>query len=143
MHYYIKDLTIGGKTVRCLMRGFRESADAFKALENGNIANLFRPDDLLDEPVAFGVMAFDVRPLSPGSNGQWTDWVRNDTKGPAAFELKLVIARRDLAGRLKTAADWDGGGSSGRQLGNFSEAHLNRQIEVYGATVRFGNHDIF
>ena len=27
--YYTRDLTMGGKTVRCLMRGFRESKDTF------------------------------------------------------------------------------------------------------------------
>jgi prepilin-type N-terminal cleavage/methylation domain-containing protein len=35
VHYYIDDITIGGKTVRCLMRGFRESVETFKALESG------------------------------------------------------------------------------------------------------------
>jgi prepilin-type N-terminal cleavage/methylation domain-containing protein len=143
VHYYIKDLTIGGKTVRCLMRGFRESDDAFKALQNDNLSTLFREDEVLDEPVAFGVAAFDVRPVARQPDGKWADWAKNDLKGPDAIELKLVVARRDLAGRLKTSADWNGGGSTGRQLGTFPDAADNRQLEVYGAMIRFGNHDVF
>ena len=141
VNYYIKDLTIGGKTVRCLMRGFRESKDTFKALENDAISPLFTARDNIDEPVAFGVVSFEARPKSRNAAGAWTDWIKNDTKGPEAFDVRLVIARRDLAGRLKTSSDWDGGGAAGKALGEPAEVDRNRYLEVYGALIRFGNHE--
>lgn len=143
VNYYIKDLTIGGKTVRCLMRGFRESKDTFAALENDTVPPLFTARDAIDEPVAFGVVSFQARPKSRDAAGAWIDWVKNDTKGPEAFEVYLVIARRELAGRLKTTADWDGRGAAGKQLGEPAEADKNRYLEVYGALIRFGNHETF
>ncbi|MCU0776908.1 MAG: prepilin-type N-terminal cleavage/methylation domain-containing protein [Akkermansiaceae bacterium] len=141
VNYYIKDLTIGGKTVRCLMRGFRESRDTFQALESDTVSTLFTARDAIDEPVAFGVVSFEARPKSRDASGAWTDWVKNDLKGPEAFEVRLVIARRELAGRLKTSSDWDGGGAAGKQLGQPAALDRNRYLEVYGALIRFGNHD--
>ncbi len=141
VNYYLKDLTIGGKTVRCLMRGFRESADTFAALGNGAVSSLFAPQDGIDEPVAFGVVSFQARPKSLSPAGAWVDWVENDTTGPEAIDVRLVIARRDLAGRLKTPADWNGGGGAGKQLGPPAEADRNRDLEVYETLIRFGHHD--
>jgi len=141
VHYYIGDLSIGGKTVRCLMRGFRESVDTFDAFENDTLPSLFTQRDHIDEPIAFGVVSFQARPKSRDAQGNWTDWIQNDDRGPEAFDVRLVIARRDLAGRLKTAADWNGGGSGGKQLGNPAEADRNANLEVYGALIRFGKHE--
>lgn len=143
VNYYIEDLIIGGKTVRCLMRGFRESADTFAALENNTLATLFMPQASIDEPVAFGVVSFEARPKSRDANGKWIDWVKNDAKGPEALDIRLVIARRDLAGRLKTPADWDGGGTTGKQPGSSAQKDRNPDLEVYGALIRFGNHGNF
>ena len=140
VNYYVKDLTIGGKTVRCLMRGFRESGDTFKALRDDTAAPLFAGNASLDEPVAFGVVSFEARPTSLDASGKWTGWVENDTTGPAAFEVKLVLARRDLAGKLKLSGDWDGGGRAGNLLGKAAMADRNRNLEVYATTLRFGNH---
>jgi hypothetical protein len=137
VHYYIKDITIGGKTTRCLMRGFRESDDTFEALGNDNVGSLFQPNDTLDEPVAFNVAAFDAKPMSRDNTGAWREWTRNNDKGPEAFEVRIVIVRRELAGRLKTTADWDGGNS---QLGTYATADSNRYLETYGAMIKFGNH---
>jgi prepilin-type N-terminal cleavage/methylation domain-containing protein len=143
VNYYIKDLDIGGKKTRCLMRGFRESKDTFAALENAVVAPLFAAREKIDEPVAFGVVSFAARPKSRDAAGAWIDWVRNDTKGPEAFDVRLVIARRELAGRLKTSADWDGTGAAGRHLGEAAAADKNRYLEVYVAMIRFGNHETF
>ncbi|RPJ33824.1 MAG: prepilin-type N-terminal cleavage/methylation domain-containing protein [Verrucomicrobiaceae bacterium] len=143
VNYYIEDLTIGGKTVRCLMRGFRESKDTFAALGNGTLTPLFTPDTAIDEPVAFGVVAFEARPKTLDPNGRWVDWLQNPTKGPEALDVRLVIVRRDLAGRLKTTADWDGSGTGGKRLGSYAEAGRNPDLEVYGALIRFGHHENF
>ncbi|NJM36550.1 MAG: prepilin-type N-terminal cleavage/methylation domain-containing protein [Akkermansiaceae bacterium] len=60
--YYIKDLKIDGKVIRCLMRGFRESHDTFTALRSGDLNSLFEERENLDEPMAFGVISFEARP---------------------------------------------------------------------------------
>jgi prepilin-type N-terminal cleavage/methylation domain-containing protein len=138
VNYTVKDLDIGGKKVRCLMRGFRESNDTFKALHAQSVASLFAAQDA-DEPVAFGVISFQARPKSRDAGGKWIDWVKNETAGPEALEIKLVIARRDLAGKLKQPGDWDGTSNS-KLIGNASEADRNKDLEVYATTLRFGNH---
>jgi len=145
VNYYIKDLTIGGKNVRCLMRGFRESNVTFKALREATtapdgVAQLFAEKSDVDEPVAFGVVSFEARPKSRDANGNWVDWVKSDTISPDAYDVKLIIARRDLTGKLKLSADWNGAGSTGVFLGDPAKADRNKNLEVYGATLRFGNH---
>jgi hypothetical protein len=129
--YYVKDLSIAGKTVRCLMRGFRESGATFNALRGESIAPLFAGNVDLDEPVAFGVVSFEARPQSRDAGGKWGDWTRSDTTGPELFEVKLVLARRELAGKLKSPDDWD-------LVGMSSARH--KDLEIYAATLRFGNH---
>lgn len=141
IHYYIKDLPMGGKTVRCLMRGFRESADTFAALRAGTLAPVFAERPLADEPIAFGVVSFQARPKTRDGSGKWIDWVVNDVTGPQALEVKLVIARRDIGGRLKLASDWNGTGGAQSLLGKPTEADRNKALEVYATTLRFGNHD--
>ncbi len=140
VNYYISDQTIGGKKIRCLMRGFRESNETFKALREDKVASLFEQKPALDEPVAFGVISFEVRPRSRDSGGQWIAWVKKDDTGPEAFNLKLVLARRDLSGKLKLPSDWDGAGSAAKLLGEPSKADRNKDLEVYETTLRFGNH---
>ena len=130
VNYYIKDLSIGGKTVRCLMRGFRESGETFDALRGGAVAALFAERANLDEPVAFGVVSFEASPMSRDAAGKWIDWQKDDVIGPEAFEVKLVLARRELAGRLKSPGDWDGAAQAAR----------HKDLEVYATSLPFGNH---
>lgn len=137
--YYVKDLTIGGKTERCLVRGFRESADTFQALADGQVATLFAERANLDEPLAFGIVAFTAKPLQRDASGRWKDWVKSDTKPPHAFQVRLVVARRDLAGKLRSKADWDGTGKAASLLGKPDEAAENKNLEVYSTLIRFGN----
>lgn len=139
--YYIKDLTIGGKTVRCLMRGFRESAETFKALGDNQAASLFTERSHIDEPVAFGVVAFEARPKSRDAPGKWIDWVENDSAGPEALDVRLIVARRDLAGKLKLPGDWDGAGSTGYLLGKVAGADRHAKLEVFATLIRYGNHE--
>jgi hypothetical protein len=151
VNYYIKDVTMGGKKVRCLMRGFRESGTTptspgvFSALLNldklpDGVTKLFEPLADVDEPIAFGVVSFEARPRSRDSTGKWIDWVKNDATGPEAIDVKLVLARRELSGKLKTSADWDGSGAAGNLMGQPSQADRNKNLEVYATTLRFGNH---
>ena len=128
--YYVEDLDIGGKTVRCLMRGFRESGETFSALRGGSIAPLFAASAGLDEPVAFGVISFEARPKSRDADGKWVDWIKDDSTGPELIDVRLILARRELAGKLKSPGDWDAVGMPGR----------HKDLEVYATTLRFGNH---
>ena len=140
VNYYVHDLTLGGKTVRCLMRGFRESNDTFKSLRDEDTAPLFEPKLTLDEPIAFGVVSFEARPQLRDSQGKWIDWVKDDIVGPEALQIKIVIARRNLTGKLKLPDDWDGNGSTEKLLGEAAKADRNKNLEVYATTLRFGNY---
>lgn len=131
IQYYLKDLLIEGRTVRCLMRGFRDSNETFAALRKGEVATLFTPTER-DEPVAFGVLAFSARPKTRTAKGIWEDWVKSPTIPPDALELHLTIARRELVARLTTTAAWDGGGKGARAV-------TKRNLEVYSSVIRFGN----
>lgn len=137
VNYYLDDLTINGKTVRCLMRGFRESAETFKALGNDDLTPLFTKLGNIDEPIAFGVVSFEARPKSRDTSGKWIDWIENDTNGPEALDTRLVLARRGLAARLTTTGDWDGSLLTGTP----AEAARNKDLEIYSNMIRFGNHE--
>lgn len=137
VNYYVKDLSIGGKTVRCLMRGFRESGETFDALRGGAVAALFVERANLDEPVALGVVSFEARPKSRNAAGEWIDWQKSDALGPEIIEVKLVLARRELAGKLKSPGDWDG---AGRLPGAAAQAGRHQDFEVYASSQPFGNH---
>lgn len=139
--YYVSDLSIRGKTVRCLMRGCRESKDTFKALEDRSVTSLFTRNASCDEPVAFGVVSFAARPKSRGPSGTWVDWASGGEAGPEALEVSLILARRDLIAKLKQPADWDGATTSAALLGPPSAACHNANLEVFSALIRFGNHD--
>ncbi|OYV03638.1 MAG: hypothetical protein CFE26_21105, partial [Verrucomicrobiales bacterium VVV1] len=141
VHYYVKDLETEGRIVRCLMRGFRESAETFDAVKGGSIAPLFVPRDR-DEPIAFGVVSFEARPRTRDETGNWQDWNVGQSTYPQAIELKLILARRDLSGKLSTAADWDGLGTTGKLLGTPEEASRNRSLETFGSLIRFGNDEV-
>jgi prepilin-type N-terminal cleavage/methylation domain-containing protein len=134
IHYYIKDVDVAGTSVRCLMRGFRESGDVFPALKSGTYDSLFQEEDV-DEPVAFGVVSFSAEPLQRDDSGKWEDWNGDKTSPPAALRVKLVVARRELVGKMTISSDWD----THPLLGNPDEALHNRNLETYEAIQRFGN----
>lgn len=135
VNYRLADLPTGTRATRVLMRGFRESGDTFAALGTGEADVLFGPRDLLDEPVAFGVLAFSASPVSRDESGSWLDWSPAVSAAPEAVDLRLVLARRELFGRLRTAADWD---SAAAQA---ADAENDRDLEVYETRIRFGHHD--
>ncbi len=144
VHYYLHDLTIGSHTVRCLMRGFRESKNTFEALSNKDLSPLFSKPGISqlpasDEPVAFGILSFQVWPKSRDTAGKLVDWVESDTKGPEALEVRIVVARRELVSKLKTPNDWDGVGAAAKFIGKASEADCNKDLEIYASVLRYGN----
>jgi len=103
VNYYIKDLQIAGRTVRCLMRGFRESAETFELAREVDLDPLFAAGER-DEPVAFNVVSFVAQPVVRRDGGGWENWSENSPTRPTGLDVRLVIARRDLAGKLRTFA---------------------------------------
>lgn len=138
IHYQLRDLTLGQKTVRCLMRGFRDSGKVFPALAAGSAASLFEARDQ-DEPLAFGVVAFEARPLVRAADGKLADWGPDDSRSqsPDFLRLRLVVARRDLLAKLATPSDWD----AHPLLGDPAQAAEHPQLEVHESLLRFGPDD--
>ena len=79
--------------------------------------------------IAFGIMSFEAHPKQRGSDGKWIDWITNDSAGPEAFEIKIVIARPNLTAKLKLPADWDG-----------RTPDRDKDLDTYATILRFGNH---
>ncbi|TAE77683.1 MAG: prepilin-type N-terminal cleavage/methylation domain-containing protein [Verrucomicrobia bacterium] len=138
VHYQLRDLTLGNQVVRCLTRGFHDSGTVFPALTEKSLPSLFAPRDQ-DEPLAFGVVAFEAHALVREDDGELRDWPPDPTRtrGPDFLRIRLVIARRDLLAKLTRSADWD----AHRLLGNSSSAANHPQLEVHESLLRFGHHD--
>lgn len=139
VNYYVKDLIINGKMVRCLMRGFSASSDTFDALKIKNLSSLFKENPSLDEPIAFGVLSFEARLRVKDDSGKWIEWEKNGELDPQRVEIKLVIVRREMMGRLIQSQDWDGTSNAGIALGKATESGHNKNLEVYQAMLSFGN----
>jgi len=140
VNYYVKDVDFGKGSVRCLMRGFRESEETFAALRNHDVAGLFT-EAPRDEPVAFGIVGFEARPLVRGVTGEWEAWQPSDDPfepSPEALRVRLVVARRELLGRLVSPSDWDGASGGGLQLGQPEDAERNKNLQVFESVVRLG-----
>ena len=153
VHYYLKDLKVDGRTVRCLMRGFRESKETFAVLRGGgNLRSLFA-DDQRDEPIAFGVLGFEAMPMKRSANGRWLPWSAPKKQGaasvagadspppgpaaPDALKLRLILATRETMGKLRTPDDWDGKGEFAHLLGSPAKAEKNRNLRVGERLVPF------
>jgi prepilin-type N-terminal cleavage/methylation domain-containing protein len=141
VHYYIKDLTMEGRIVRCVMRGFRDSLDTFDALRGHAVDGLFLPREDADEPIALRVVSFDAIPLVMEDSGHWKDAPLPLLKVPEAFRIRLVIANPSLAAKLTTSADWDGSTTAARRLGNPADAEHNADLEVIESVFPFRHHD--
>ena len=142
VNYYIKDLLHRRKNRPLPDARIPREQRHLQCLEGSGadaIAGLFKEQPVIDEPIAFGVVSFEARPRSRDAEGKWIDWVKNDVTGPEALDIKLVIARRELAGKLKQPGDWAGSGNAGKLLGDSTKADRNKDLEVYGTTLRFGN----
>jgi prepilin-type N-terminal cleavage/methylation domain-containing protein len=143
VHYYLKDLTIGGRSVRCVMRGFRDSKQTFEALRAEALDTLFLPDEVVDEPIALRAVSFDASPLVMDASGKWVDAPLPLAAAPEAVRLRLVIVRPLLAGRLATAADWDGTTAlAARALGDPSEVHRNSELQVFESVLPFRSNEV-
>lgn len=131
--YYLKDFESGGQTVRCLVRGLRESAEVYAAMKQDDEESLFKPRDT-DEPMMFGVVTFEAR-AKMRKTGEWKDWDAKEAKKPQAVEWRIEVARRDLEQRLETPAQWDA-------LTGERKARDEKQIEAQSGITVFGHEAI-
>ena len=144
VNYYLADLQLGGQTVRCLIRGVRESADTYAALKTQSTGSLFEKQPERDEPIGFGVVSFEVKPKMRDAAGQWIDWSSNATHtstAPEALALHLVIASQSLCAKLKSSDDWNGSGANSKLLGNPEDAATHPNLEIHEMLIRFGHHE--
>lgn len=143
VHYYLKDLRIGGRTVRCVMRGFRDSKQTFDALRDEEVDTLFTPDEVADEPIALRVVSFDVNPLVLDEEGKWADAPQPLVEAPVAVRVRLVIVRPSLSGRLATTTDWDGTSAmAAREMGEPTEARSNKHLQVFESIIPFHRNEV-
>ena len=144
VNYYLADLQLGDQTVRCLMRGMRESADTYAALKTQLTGSLFEKQPERDEPIGFGVVSFEVQPKMRDTAGQWIDWSSNATHtstAPEALALRLVIVSQSLCAKLKSSDDWNGIGANSKFLGKPEDAPTHPNLEIHEMFIRFGNHE--
>lgn len=144
VNYYLADLQLGDQTVRCLMRGMRESADTYAALKTQSTGSLFEKQPERDEPIGFGVVSFEVKPKIRDAAGQWIDWSSNATHtstAPEALALRLMIPSQSLSAKLKSSDDWDGTGANSKFLGKPEDAATHPNLEIHEMLIRFGNHE--
>ena len=144
VNYYLADLRTGDQTVRCLMRGMRESAETYAAIKSQSTGTLFEKQPERDEPIGFGIVSFEVQPKTKDAAGQWIDWSSNTTStstAPEAFALRLVIASQSLCAKLKSSDDWDGTGANSKFLGNPEDESMHPNLEIHEMLIRFGNHE--
>jgi hypothetical protein len=144
VNYYLADLQLGDQTVRCLMRGMRESVDTYAALKTQSTGSLFEKQPERDEPIGFGVVSFEVQPKMRDDEGQWIDWSPNTTNTstpPEALTLRLGIASQSLCAKLKSSDDWNGIGANSKFLGKPEDAPTHPNLEIHEMFIRFGNHE--
>lgn len=143
VNYYLADLQLDGKTVRCLMLGMRESADTYAALKTQSVRTLFEKNPTRDEPIGFGVVSFEVKSKTKDTSGEWIDWDSSapDANAPGALALRLVIASQTLCAKLKSVNDWNGNGANSKFLGNSGDASSHPHLEIHEMLIRFGNHE--
>jgi prepilin-type N-terminal cleavage/methylation domain-containing protein len=144
VNYYLADLQLGDQTVRCLMRGMRESAETYAAIKSQSTSSLFEKQTERDEPIGFGVVSFEVKPKMRGAAGQWIDWnsnAINTSTAPEVLALRLVIASQSLCAKLKSSDDWNGTGANSKFLGKPEDAATHPNLEIHEMLIRFGNHE--
>ena len=61
--------------------------------------------------------------------------------GPRVRDLRLVLARRELAGQLRVPEDWDGMGVTAKLLGEPAAAECHPGLDVYETLIRHGSHE--
>ncbi len=95
-----------GDVFPCVVRVQRDSREVFTAIAN-------RQEELLwsiegeGEPLAQGVLVFELQPVCIDESGLWKPWQPELRVMPQAVELQLVVASAELQARLRTQEDWD------------------------------------
>jgi prepilin-type N-terminal cleavage/methylation domain-containing protein len=141
VHYYVGDRDVGGRAMRCVMRGSRDSKEVFDALHHDDVHGLFVPDPVVDEPIAMGVLAFEVLPQRKNAMGHWEDAPVPMSDAPAAVKVRLVVVRSPLAGRMRSSEDWDASTPGlAHALGDPEDAGSNPHLQIFESIFPFSAH---
>jgi prepilin-type N-terminal cleavage/methylation domain-containing protein len=135
--YSIKDLSINGKSVRCLTRTMQSSQVTFAALRQDQIGGLFTKDIMMDEPIGYNIISIVVKPMTRGADGQWIDWDKDLNKPPDTIEIQLNLADEQLAKQLKSPEEWN---QFLVKSGDNPSHHAN--LKTYHGSFEFGHHEI-
>jgi hypothetical protein len=135
VRYRLADIAADGRVIRSLVRGIHESAPTFDALAAGSLPALTGTPGSLEEPLAFGVVGFSATPVVRDPGGPWQPWTPGAASPPSAIEIRLVIAREKITGRLRTAADWL---AIANRPGDPSDDGV---LEIYQTRIRYGPDD--
>ncbi len=135
--YSIKDLSINGKSARCLMRGIRSSQVTFEALRQNQVDRLFIKGAMMDEPIGYNIISFVVRPMVCQADGKRSDWDKDQNEPPNTIEIQLTVADQQLSKQLKSPEEWD------RLLAKVSNdpSHF-ANLKTYHGSFEFGHHEI-
>jgi len=106
--YGLRDVSVAGtqRVVRRLMRQQSDSETVHRALRENDEASLWRLGRAA-EPLADGVLVFELWPLLADGPASWQPWHPELQVMPDAVEMRLVLASRALQQRLHSAEDWN------------------------------------
>jgi len=106
--YQLQDVATGpdDAVVRCLVRRQHDSGEVYDALRDRDATALWS-SKLRGEPLASGVICFELRPLLRDGPAAWRPWHPELSTMPDAVEVGLILASPALQQKLRTREDWD------------------------------------
>ncbi len=126
-----------GPFSRKLYRRLVSSADVMDALRNGKDfeSPVVDPTRDEDEPVAFNVVQFELKPKSYHAGGLVKDWKKGEGQ-PDFLEVVLRVTDNETAGLLRNEDDWDGSGALARRLlGEGGENEDGKRLRSFSVTI--------
>lgn len=88
---------------------FRRTLDAHATqqwLQAGNAAVLPSPDPLVDEPLAYHVLRWEIRGRQRDAQGRWQLWNAEPGSMPSDLEILVEMVDERTAQRLQSEQDW-------------------------------------
>lgn len=128
-----------GPYSRKLYRRLVSSSEVMDALRDGKtfdtpVADPTRDED---EPVAFNVVQFSLRPKLLEAGGTAKDWRTGDRR-PDFMEVLLRVTDNETAGLLRNETDWEGGSELARRLlGGGGEDDEGQRVRSFTVTIPF------
>lgn len=89
-----------------LFRRTLDGPSTQRLLEQGNAATFPATDPTMDDPIAYNIVRFEVRPLRRAADGSWQPWLDTATTAPEVLEITLDLTDDFSAQRLSQEAQW-------------------------------------